>query len=224
MTRCASERNFPKTGLGWTAPDPVVCRLETQRLLIRSYTLEDAPEMLAVIRASLDHLLPWMPWAQGHTCLAFTTRYIADQMLAQTGGEKFDGIGVGIFDTAGGDFLGGTGVHDIRRDTASCEIGYWIRHDRVGRGYATEACARILSWAMADQNAGGLGLRRVRIYCSSANIPSSRIPERLGLTREVRQRQDYYVDGHGPTDRLGWGVMCDEWDCVNHRRVTPAPA
>lgn len=224
MTRCASEHNFPTPGLGWTAPDPVTCRLETDRLIIRAYTLEDAPAVLDAIRSSLDHLLPWMPWAPGHTSIAFTTKYIADQMLAQTSGENFNNIGVGIFDKPTGEFLGGTGVHDIRRETASCETGYWIRRDRIGRGYATEACARVLSWALADPNAGGLGLRRVRIYCSSANIPSSRIPERLGLTPEVRQRQDYYIAGHGPTDRLGWGVMSDEWDCVNHRRLTHAPA
>lgn len=223
MTRCASELNFPRPGLGWRAPEPVVCRLETPRLLVRAYTLDDAPAMLDVVQGSLHHLLPWMAWAPGHTSLAFSTKYVADQMLAQTAGEKFNAIGVGIFEKDTGDFVGGTGVHDVRSDTASCETGYWVRHDRVGRGYATEACRHVISWALSPQDSGGLGLRRVRIYCSGANTPSSRIPARLGLRQEVHQREDYYVDGHGPTDRLGWGVMADEWD-TDHHRLTTAPA
>lgn len=223
MTRCASELAFPSPGLGWTAPDPVRIHLESERLLIRSYTLADAPKVFEVIQSSMDHLKPWMPWAPGHRCVEATTKYIAEQVLALTAGCKFNNIGVGIFEKASGMFLGGTGVHDVRPDTASCETGYWIRHDRVGTGYATEACAQVLSWALRDQAEDGLGLRRVRIYCSSANTASSRVPEKLGLTAEVRQRQDYYIDGIGPTDRLGWGVMASEWNCRDHT-IKPAEA
>ncbi len=216
MTRCASELAFPSRGLAWRAPDPISVALETERLTIRSYRLEDAPEVFRVIADSREHLLPWMPWASGHTSVEFTSKYLAEQMLARGSGPAFTGIGIGIFEKDGGAFVGGTGVHDARADTASCETGYWIRHDRVGRGYATEACGRVLSWALGDQDAGGLGLRRVRVYCSSGNLASARVPEKLGLTPEVRQRDDYYIEGIGPTDRLGWGVMANEWDTTRH--------
>lgn len=214
---------FPAAGLRWEAPNPVRVELETDRLTIRPYRLSDADEVFGVIHSSMSHLTPWMPWAPTHTGLAVTTKYIAEQIIALTAGPKFTNIGIGIFEKDTGDFVGGTGVHDVRRDTASCETGYWIRHDRVGRGYATEACARVLSWALGDQSTGGLGLRRVRIYCSSANRASSRVPEKLGLAPEVRQREDYYIEGIGPTDRLGWGVMAGEWDTASHR-VIPASA
>lgn len=222
MTRCQSELNHPAEGFGWTAPTPVRCHLETPRLVVRAYTLDDAPRVYDTIRASMDHLMPWMPWAPGHTSLAFTTKYISEQLLAQDSGAKFAGLGVGVFERESGLYLGGTGVHDVRRDSASGEIGYWIRPDRVRLGYATEACARVLSWAFDEQSVGGLGLRRVRIYCSGANERSSRIPTKLGLTQEVRQREDYFVAGVGATDRLGWGVLRDEWDRDNHRVITPA--
>jgi RimJ/RimL family protein N-acetyltransferase len=218
----AAQTTLRPAGLGWTAPDPVECRLETERLLIRAYVLEDAPAVYEAVRASMDHLLPWMAWAPGHTSLAFTARYVADQVLAQRAGPRFESIGVGIFERDTGAFVGGTGVHDVRADTASCETGYWLRHDRVGRGYATEACGRVISWALADRASGGLGLRRVRVFCSAANVASSRIPERLGLTPEVRQRDEVYVPGIGPTDRLGWGVLAGEWDTERHVAVRPA--
>ena len=220
MNQTAMGMNKPEAGLGWTPPEPIVCRLETPRLLIRSYTLGDAPALFGVVRDSLGHLLPWMTWAPGHTSLEFTTRYVTEQILAAADPDTFDNVGVGIFEKETGELVGGIGVHDVRRRTASCETGYWLRHDRVGRGYATEACARVLSWALSDQAAGGLGLRRVRIFCSAANIASGRIPERLGLTLESRQREEVYVEGFGLTDRLGWGVMNWEWDCVGHRRAS----
>jgi hypothetical protein len=48
-----------------------------------------------------------------------------------------------IFDHEETEVLGGAGLH--RRAEADClEMGYWIRADRVGRGYATQA-ARALS-------------------------------------------------------------------------------
>jgi RimJ/RimL family protein N-acetyltransferase len=224
MTRCQSETNFPAFGLGWSAPQPVRCRLETPRLTVRAYRLDDAETVFRTVNDHRDHLLPWMPWARGHRQTADTVKYIAEQIIATTAGPLFSNIGVGIFERATGDFLGGTGVHDVRPDTASCETGYWIRADRCGEGFAAEACRHILSWAVSDQSAGGLGLRRVRIYCSSANAASRRIPEKLGLRQEVHQREDYYVESLGPTDRLGWGVMAHEWDTARHTVLTAGGA
>lgn len=219
MTRCASESSHPVKGLAWTAPNPIRADLESERLSIRAYTLADAPALFDAVRTSLDHLLPWMQWAPGHTSIEFTTRYVAEQALALGAGEGFTNIGIGIFEKDTGELVGGTGVHDVRRDTASCETGYWVRYDKAGLGYATEACGRVLSWALGDPNAGGLGLRRVRVYCSSKNAASSRVPTKLELTPEVHQRDDYYIPGLGVTDRLGWGVLAHEWDCEHHRRA-----
>jgi len=39
-------------------------RIQTDRLLIRCYSPEDAPKLKEAIDASLDHLRPWMPWAK----------------------------------------------------------------------------------------------------------------------------------------------------------------
>lgn len=221
MTHCASENNFPAVGLDWTAPKPLRCELETERLIIRAYHLGDAEEVYNAINDSRDdHLLPWMPWAKdNHTTLESTTKYICEQMLSLANPDTFNNVGTGIFDKATGRFLGGSGVHDVRKDTASCETGYWIRKDAIGHGYAREACARTISWALAPQATGGLGLQKVRIYCSAANIHSANLIEQLKVKKEVHQRNDYCIDTIGPTDRLGWGIMHDEWDCINHRSI-----
>tara|TARA_R110000868_G_scaffold411617_1_gene706079 strand:+ start:151575 stop:152243 length:669 start_codon:yes stop_codon:yes gene_type:complete len=221
MTQCSSENNFPVTGLAWTAPKPLRCELETDRLIVRAYHLGDAEEVYnAICDSRDDHLLPWMPWAKDHhTTLESTTKYICEQMLSLANPDTFNNVGTGIFDKSTGRFIGGSGVHDVRKDTASCETGYWIRKDAIGNGYAREACARTISWALASQATGGLGLQKVRIYCSSANTHSANLIEQLKIKKEVHQRNDFYIDTFGPTDRLGWGIMHDEWDCINHRSM-----
>ncbi len=223
MTRCASEDKFPTQGLGWRAPKPIPARIDTPRLTLRIARLDEIESCARVIADSIDHLHPWMPWAKGvHTNPASLAKFIAEQHLALDEPSAFKEIGLGVFLRDSDTLVGGTGIHDVRPETASAETGYWIARDRTGNGYAEEACRHVLSWAFRPQDQAGMGLRRVRIYCSSANTPSARIPERLGLTAEVRQREDYFIEGHGPTNRLGWGVLADEWDCQAHA-VTGQP-
>ncbi len=218
MTRCHAEPHHPDQGFAWTEPSPLDLLVQTPRLIVRPYELDDAPEVFAAVNASRDALLPWMPWArEQHRGLASTTEYVAKQINALARPFTADGIGMGVFEKDTGRFVGGTGFHDLRRDSASVEVGYWVRSDRQRRGYCTEAVAHWFSRLLTPQPDGGLGLNRVRVYCSGDNKPSARVPAKLGLTAELMQRQDYHVPHHGVTDRLGWGVLAGEWDTAEHR-------
>lgn len=218
MTRCHSEPEAPDEGYAWKEPDPLELRVRTPRLLLRPYELDDAQRLFDAVNADRESLLPWLPWARTeHRQIASTLHFISGQILRLAKPLPPDGVALGVFDASTEELLGGSGFHDLRRDTASVEIGYWVRGDRQRQGICTEATAHWLSKLLAPQDHGGLGLRRVRVYCSADNKASARVPEKLGLRAEVMQRGDYYVHHHGVTDRLGWGVMADEWDCDNHR-------
>ncbi|MDX9911121.1 MAG: GNAT family protein [Phycisphaerales bacterium] len=221
MTQCASEREHPVKGLGWTPPDPVPLRIETPRLVLRGYELSDIEPLFEQISKWRSTLAPWVSWAATrHKDVVETSEWVAGQILASRVGSTQPHRGLLITDRATGAIVGGTGVHDIRPDTASCETGYWVAGDRRGQGIAGEACRHTISWALRAKDAGGLGLRRVRIYCSSANAASMRVIEKLGVRREVVQREDYFLDGIGLTDRIGWGVMAEEWDVGEHQLRT----
>lgn len=225
MTRCASEDRYPTRGLAWSAPDPLPLRIETPRAVLRSYEPTDAEALHRVVDACRASLLPWLPWAkEDHRDADRSLHFIMNNRMHLREPGTLGHVVLGVFDRETGELLGGHGVHDIRRDTASCETGYWLRPEARGRGLITEATAHVLSWCFRRQDRGGMGLGRVRIYCSSANTPSSRVPERLGLTPEVMQRRDFYVEGVGLTDRLGWGVLAEEWDCNAHASVSPPGA
>ena len=222
MTHCASEIQFPPEGLGWTPPDPLPLRIESERLLIRTYTRDDIEELYQLVNATRDHLIPWLPWCQsGYRDMDTATQEIVNMIMELREPMKLHRVIFGVFLKKTGELIGGSGIHDIRRDTASCETGYWIAKTHTRQGYTEEACRRTISWAMQDQAKGGMGLRRVRLYCSDQNTGSAKLIEKLGITAEVMQRDDYFVEGIGCTNRLGWGVLKSEWDCKNHRAITP---
>jgi RimJ/RimL family protein N-acetyltransferase len=217
MTHCSSENLFPAEGLGWTPPDPLPLSFESERLVIRAYTADDVVEMQRVVSASRDHLIPWLPWCR-------TGHLDVESSLAEVMGWRMDfrkpmtisRIVLGVYLKETGELIGGSGIHDIRRDTASCETGYWMSPSHLRKGYTLEACQRTISWALTSQESGGMGLRRVRVYTSDQNQASSKLCEKLDITAEVHQRDDYFVEGVGLTTRLGWGVLASEWDCDRH--------
>lgn len=59
------------------------------------------------------------------------------------------------------------------------ELGYWLGAGDRGRGFATEAGARVIGHAFAEH-----GARRVQAAVSVENAASARVLERLGLRRE----------------------------------------
>ncbi|GJM19920.1 MAG: hypothetical protein DHS20C14_21330 [Phycisphaeraceae bacterium] len=218
MTRCASEDRIPIKGVAWTCPDPVPVRIETPRLVVRAYEPSDARALHETVDGCRGSLLPWLPWSEkDHADEERSLHFILNQRVHLREPSKLEWVVFGVFERDTGTLVGGHGIHGVRRETASAETGYWLTPGARGKGYATEASAHVLSWAFRPQNRDGMGLNRVRIYCSHRNTASVDVPNRLGLREEVRQREDFYVEGLGLTDRLGWGVLAAEWDADTHR-------
>ena len=155
--------------------------IRTERLLIRCWEPGDAPLLDEALRASLDHLRPWMPWANDEP----TEIDEKVERLRRFRGQ-FD-LGqdfvYGIFDPDAMRVVGGTGLHP-RSGSGSLEIGYWIRTDATGRGYASEAAAALARVALSV-----CGVDRVEIRVDPANAASLRVPRRLGFVEEATLRR-----------------------------------
>ena len=146
-------------------------RIVTPRLVLRCWDPRDAPLLKDAIDSSLDHLLPWMPWAR-HEPQTLAQKV---ELLREFRGQ-FD-LGAdsiyGIFDAGVERVLGGTGLHP-RIGTGGLEIGYWIRADAAGRGIATESTAALTRVAFELA-----GVERVEIHCAAENLASAAIPRKL---------------------------------------------
>jgi ribosomal-protein-serine acetyltransferase len=148
--------------------DPPRAALETSRLRLEPVAAAHALGLYQAALASRAQLLPWMPWAR-EISLEGNQNYTAEAERAWKAGEAFHFVAV-----EAGLVLGVVGLN--RDGERSAELHYWIRSDRTGLGYATEAANRVLRWG-AEQ----LGLERFTLWAGVDNQPSRRVAEKLGF-------------------------------------------
>src|SRR6185503_83625 len=140
---------------------PPPYRIETERLVVRCWEPRDAPLLKDAVDSSIEHLMPWMPWA------VYEPQSLQEKvdLLRQFRGN-FD-LGkdfvYGIFDGDESEALGGTGLHTRVGDQAY-EIGYWMRASRTGSGFGTEATAALTRVAFELTE-----VERIEIRCDPAN-------------------------------------------------------
>jgi RimJ/RimL family protein N-acetyltransferase len=160
-------------------PPPYLIR--TERIVLRCWEPRDAPLLADAIDSSLDHLRPWMPWADDEP------RSLDDRVaLLRVFRGRFD-LGedfvYGVFSHDESEVIGGSGLH-TRAGEGALEIGYWIRVSAVGRGHARETAAALTRVAF-----GVCGVDRVEIRVDPANEASLRIPRALGFAEEATLRR-----------------------------------
>ncbi len=163
------------------APKAPPYRIETDRLVIRCYDPRDAPLLRDAVDTSLEHLRPWMPWARPDPSTVEET-----VQLLRTFRGDFDrdtNYVYGVFSRDESRQLGGSGLHP-RGGPDSVEIGYFIRADSIGQGYATELTAVLTRVGFEI-----CGLERVDLQIEPDNERSLKIPHKLGFTHEGRLRR-----------------------------------
>jgi RimJ/RimL family protein N-acetyltransferase len=178
-------------------------RIVTDRLVIRCWEPADAALAKEAIDSSLDHLREWMPWAHAEP----TTLEQKVQLLRLFRG-KFDldqDMVYGIFDRDERRSVGGTGLHPRVGEGAS-EIGYWIRADSIGQGFATESTAAVTRVAFEIA-----GFDRIEIRCDPANVRSAAIPKRLGYEYEATLRGRLRDEHDEPRDAMVFAMFSEDY-------------
>ncbi|KAJ3152747.1 hypothetical protein HDU86_005505 [Geranomyces michiganensis] len=163
-------------------------RLKTDRLILTQPQESDAEEISAGIQASLSELREFMPWAWTDT----TEEYQRERAVrVRDNWAKGLDLPFVVRDRSTGDFIGCAGIHRIDYETRRTDIGYWIVTEHTGKGYASEAAARMFQFAVDDMR-----LTRVAIICNERNHKSASIARRLGFVFEGILRK--YAKGvHG---------------------------
>ena len=163
---------------------------------MRCWVRADAPLLDAAVRANLDHLRPWLPWARAEP--EPIERRAARLQRFRRRFEAGKDYTYGIFDRDEREVLGGAGIH-LRIGAGAAEIGYWIHVDRVGEGLATEAAG-----ALTRVGFCALGLRRIEIHCEQANPGSQAVAARLGYTHSLTIRGQVTTLQMDPRDMTIW--------------------
>lgn len=178
-------------------------RIETQRLVLRCWQPVDAPLLKAAIDASVEHLRPWMPWAEKEP-----TEVEAKVALFRQWRARFDldeDYVYGIWSRAEDRVLGSSGLH-TRRGPEALEIGYWIHADHIKQGLATEAAAALTRVAFEIN-----GVHYVEIRNDPENARSAAVPRKLGFLHEATLRQRLPGPNGGRHDVMIWSLLDSEY-------------
>lgn len=182
-----------------TARDPVQPTLSTPRLLLRPFSVHDAPavqrlagaEEVASTTLTIPH-----PYGDG-----VAEAWIRTHAPGYAAGTR---AVFAVVDPSAQEVVGAVGLV-ISAEHARAELGYWIGVPFWNRGYATEA-----SRALLDLGFGELGLNRVHAQHFVRNPASGRVMRRLGMRYEGRLRQ--HVRRWGRYEDLEqYGLLAGEW-------------
>jgi RimJ/RimL family protein N-acetyltransferase len=96
-----------------------------------------------------------------------------------------------LYELDSGELVGGAGLHQ-RAGPTVVEIGYWVRTDRTGRGYATAAAGALTDAAFTHL----AGIERVEIHMDQANLASAAVPRKLGYRLDREESREVLAPGH----------------------------
>ena len=150
-----------------------------ESISLREWTEEDLNKALEIVLRNRDHLQTFMGWMTPDYDLSSARKFIVD---AITNRLQRKTLGLGIFRNS--ELIGSIGFVYLDFEAKKTEIGYWIDKHEEGRGIITRACQTLIDYAFNE-----LEMNRVEIRCSSKNLRSSAVPERLGFTKEATLRQ-----------------------------------
>ena len=144
--------------------------LETTRLVLREFEPGDIDALAQVLCDS--ETMRYYPTSYDRTAV--------EQWIARNRRRyKDDGVGLwAMVLKSSRDLIGDCGI--IRQEVEQeslYEIGYHLRRDHWGQGYATEAATACRDWGFAR-----LKCERMISLIRPENIPSQRVAERNGMT------------------------------------------
>jgi RimJ/RimL family protein N-acetyltransferase len=143
--------------------------LQTPRLILRQFTPADA-DPLAQVLGDLETMLYYPePYDR-----AGVEQWITRNLQRY----RNDGVGLWAIESiVTHELIGDCGI--VRQQIGGedlYEIGYHLRRDRWGHGYATEAASACRDWAFAHLQAD-----RLVSLIRPENLPSLRVAERIGM-------------------------------------------
>ena len=149
-------------------------RIETQRLILRPFTSEDAPAMYRnwASDPEVTKFLTWKPYES-----VKTADYILRQWAQQY--EKPDFYQWAVELKALGEPVGSLSVVRRDNDVASAELGYCLGRSWWGRGLMPEAVRAVIAYLIRE-----VGMNRVAALHDVNNPNSGRVMQKAGMTKE----------------------------------------
>ncbi|MBK8741165.1 MAG: GNAT family N-acetyltransferase [Betaproteobacteria bacterium] len=156
----------------WELPGQLI----GDRILLRPYRPGDGAALFAAIDGHRAELGKWLGWLDQHRTPDDAEAYVR-RMHAKW--LERSALILAIWSKDGREYFGGTGFHAFNWTVPSFELGYFLRPDAQGHGYASEAVRLVVDFGFKS-----LAARRIWASCDVQNERSVRVLERCGFARE----------------------------------------
>lgn len=158
--------------------------LKTEHLSLRLMHVIDTEDMFDYAkREDVTRYLTWKP----HASVSYTKDYLKYISSRYALGDFYDWA---LIDRESRRMIGTCGFTKIDVANNGAEIGYVLNPDFSGRGYATEAAARVLEFGFCE-----LELQRIEARFMKGNDASLRVMQKLGMTFEGYRKDALFVKG-----------------------------
>ena len=160
--------------------------LWTEFLILRRFRPDDAKELYQMFGAdpAMSRYSGWNPYATPEMAKETVRRFIRSYNEPHSYSWVIDYedvlVGtIGAYDyeeSSAGDQGPGIGPGHTGHKVSSIEVGLSIKRTLWGRGYATEALAKVLEYLTENE-----GISKVTAWCASENIGSQKAMEKAGM-------------------------------------------
>lgn len=171
--------------------------IETERLLLRRFVIEDALPMFKTWANDID-VTTYLTW-QPHGNIEATTDILKTWIREYDDADTYNWA-ITLKEEV--KVIGSIGVMDISKAYDRCEVGYCIGKEYWGKGIMTEALSGVLNYLIKK-----VGFNRVQAYFHAENIASGRVMHKAGMKFEGRLRE--YVKNQN-----GIYVDCDLYSMI----------
>ncbi len=198
-----TDPNLQKT----EAPTESFPTLETDRLLLRAFSYEDAEAVFEIF--SLDEVTRF------HNLETMAGVSEAERLVAARIALYEHSMGVRwaiTFTKAPDKAIGSCGLFSLNRAFRSAEVGYDLHPDYWNNGLVTEALSAILDYGYSHHFF--FALNRVEAVTDPAHDVSIHVLRKLGFTEEGIRREYGYWKGHFH-DLRAFSLLRRDW--VNRR-------
>ena len=174
-------------------------RLETERLVLRALTPDDAAAIFAY--ASDPEVARYVLW-EAHRSVEDAKAFVDLTMSRYGSGDAPDW---GIVYKGDGRLVGTSGFVAWEREHDRAEVGCVLHRGYWGMGLAAEALRAMISFGFAR-----MGLNRIEARCIAENEASARIIEKAGMSYEGTLRQRELLKGEYRDTKL-YAILKDEY-------------
>ena len=158
--------------------------LETERLLLRMLSLEDAARMQQI--RSNKEVMKFMD-SHWHTNIELSEEFISEN-LEMYSLQK--GLFWALIEKESQQFIGDFAFWQIDKKHCRTEIGYTLHPDYWGKGYMSEAMRKILNFGFQN-----LKLHSIEANINPKNTKSRNILTNVGFVKEAYFRENYFYNG-----------------------------